>query len=86
MRTGLLLPDRRGAPQHLYQPNNVIARLTGQSSSPNAIEATVGRNRFIAPLSLRVAQCASLIAPYAAARLESGGYWIARSSRAMTRR
>jgi hypothetical protein len=25
--------------------------------------ATVGRNRFIAPLSLRVAQCASLIAP-----------------------
>jgi hypothetical protein len=25
---------------------------------------TVGRNRFIAPPSLRVAQCASLIAPY----------------------
>jgi hypothetical protein len=51
----------------------------------------VGRNRFIAPLRLRTAQCALLI--YCAlragdvwqeTRLESGGYWIARSSRAMT--
>jgi hypothetical protein len=38
--------------------------LTGQSSNPCAIDVTVGRNRFIAPQSLRMAQCASLIAPY----------------------
>jgi hypothetical protein len=38
--------------------------LTGQSSNRRAIDVTVGRNRFIAPPSLRLAQCASLIAPY----------------------
>jgi hypothetical protein len=41
--------------------------LTGQSSNHRAIDVTVGRNRFIAPLSLPTAQCASayFIAPYA---------------------
>jgi hypothetical protein len=60
---------------------------TGQSSNPRAIGVTVGRNHFIAPLSLGMAQCASLIAPYASSLTDSPVVpVIARSSRAMTTR
>jgi hypothetical protein len=35
------------------------------------MSVTVGRNRFIGPLSLPTVQCASLIAPYASSGLPS---------------
>jgi hypothetical protein len=43
---------------------NVMGCSTVIAWSSRAITVTVGRNRFIAPLSLLMAQCASLIAPY----------------------
>jgi hypothetical protein len=59
--------------------------LSGQTSNPCALDVTVWRNPFIAPPNLRMAQCASLIAPYESPPYrKSRGYWIARSSRAMT--